>query len=236
MSKRIAIIPARGGSKRLPRKNIVPVCGRPVLEYTVEAAFRCELFDHIIVSTEDEEIARVAEGAGAEVWARSEGLASDTTVMDKVIEDVLAGFHDRCGEYPVSFCCLLATAALRLPSDIANAFQLLQPGDCDFVLTYKEYESSPHEALILDKGGDLHPMWPDLMFRQRGDRPRLVKDAGSIYWLYTEAFLREKTFFGANLRGHLLPSERAVDIDEPSDLELMEYFMEKRSQSGKYPA
>ncbi len=230
--RRIAIIPARGGSKRLPRKNIARVCGRSVLDYTVEAAFKSGLFDRVIVSTEDDEIAQVAEEAGAESWERAANLSSDTTTMDEVVIDVLNVFHDRYGEYPTSFCCLLATAALRLPSDIINAFMLLKPGECDFVLAYKEYESSPHEALLLDESNGLSPMWPDLMRRTRWDRPRLVKDAGSIYWFNTKAFLKEGTFFGANLRGYLLPNDRAVDLDEPADLELMEYYMRRRIQSN----
>ena len=228
--KTIAIIPARGGSKRLPRKNIVEVAGRPVLDYTVKAAIESRLFDHIIVSTEDAEITEVAEASGAEVWTRSDELASDLATMDDVVKDVLKTFNSNYGAFPKTFCCLLATSALRTTEDIRNSFSLLKQGECDFVMTYKEYESSPHEALRLDENGHLAPMWPEIMFRKRWDRPHLVKDAGSIYWLDTKSFLEENTFFGSNLKGYLIPPERAVDLDVPSDLELMEYYMTRRSR------
>lgn len=226
---KIAIIPARGGSKRLPRKNIVEIFGRPVLDYTIKAAIETNLFEHIIVSTEDPEIEETAIRSGAEVWRRPVNLASDTATMDEVIIEVLAQYDKRYDCKPAMFCCLLATAALRIPDDILNTFLLLEPGICDFALTYKEYESFPHEALNLDKEGHLSPMWPKIMFLKRWQRPKLVKDAGSVYWLFTEAFLEQNTFFGTNLRGYPLPAERAVDLDEPSDLELMKYYMSKKS-------
>jgi len=229
LDKKIAIIPARGGSTRLPRKNIIHVAGRPVLDYTVQAAIKSGLFDHIIVSTEDNEIAECAKASGAEFWGRSEELASDTATMDDVMRDVLEQFNKKYSAYPKTFCCLLATSALRSSEDIKNTFSLLKPGDCDFVMTYKEYESNPHEALKLGENGELKPMWPDIMFRKRWERPHLVKDAGSVYWLDTKSFLEQDTFFGNNLKGYLIPAERAIDLDVPNDLELMEYFMAKRN-------
>jgi pseudaminic acid cytidylyltransferase len=230
LKKNVAIIPARGGSKRLPRKNIIRVAGTPVLEYTVRAAILSELFDHIIVSTEDSEISEVAMASGAEVWGRSDELAADQASMDDVMKDVLRQFNEKFGAYPTEFCCLLATSALRSPEDIVNTHLLLKSGECDFVMTYKEYESSPHEALKLNEDERLSPMWPDTMFRKRWDRPNLVKDAGSVYWLDTKAFLEEDTFFGSNLRGYLIPPERAVDLDVPSDVALMEYYMARRNK------
>jgi N-acylneuraminate cytidylyltransferase len=232
LDKTIAIIPARGGSKRLPRKNIVRVSGRPVLDYTIKAAKNARLFDHIIVSTEDNEIAEVARISGAEVWRRGNDLASDTATMDDVVKDVLEQFKLKYGAYPKYFSCLLATSALRTSEDIISAYSLLEPGVCDFVMTYKEYESSPHEALRLDADGGLAPMWPDIMFQKRWDRPKLVRDAGSVYWLNTTSFLEQDTFFGDNLKGHLLPPERAVDLDVPADLEIMEYYMQKKQSEG----
>lgn len=230
----IAIIPARGGSKRLPRKNIIHVAGRPVLEYTIEAAIQTNLFDEIIVSTEDSEIARIAESSGAKAWQRSSHeLASDNATMDDVVKDVLESYKKYNGGYPRTFCCLLATSALRLPEDIVNSYSLLEADICDFVMTYKEYESSPHEALEIDSNNKLTPMWPEIMFKKRWERPHLVKDAGSTYWLDTKSFLEQNTFFGNNLKGYLIPPERAVDLDVPSDLELMEYYMTKLNRESE---
>jgi pseudaminic acid cytidylyltransferase len=233
IDKTIAIIPARGGSKRLPRKNIVKILGKPVLSYTIESADKTGLFDQIIVSTEDKEIAEVAQASGADVFKRSSGLSSDTATMNDVMKDVLEQFKSQFDAYPRYFCCLLATSILRFPEDISSSYALLEPDICDFVLTYKEYESSPHEALKVDEQGKLSPMWPDIMFQTRWERPKLVKDAGSVYWLNTLSFLEQDTFFGDNLRGYLLPHERAIDLDVQADLDLMEYYMNKKINEGK---
>ena len=230
---RLAIIPARGGSKRLPRKNIALVCGRPVLAYTIYAARACSLFDQIVVSTEDPEISDVAKAAGATVWPRSPALATDTATVDEVCIDVLHTYRRIFTAYPEYFCCLYATGALRQPNDIAEVYALLEPGACDFAISYRHYESNPLQALRLAPDGRLTPMWPDLVALPRQKRPPLVVDAGSIYWASTEAFLREETFYGSNLRGYPLPPERAVDIDCAQDLELMEIFMAKRLSTAK---
>lgn len=227
LNKKIAIIPARGGSKRLPGKNVIRVAGRPVIDYTVQAAIKSDLFDHIIVSTEDSDIAECARVCGAEVWERSRELASDSSTMDDVMKDVLERFKNKYDAYPKTFCCLLATSALRSFEDIRDSFLMLKSGDCDFVMTYKEYESSPHEALKIGENAELTPMWPNIMFQKRWERPHLVKDAGSVYWLDTKSFLEQETFYGNNLKGYLIPAERAIDLDVPHDLELMEYFMNK---------
>lgn len=233
LQKRIAIIPARGGSKRLHRKNIIRIAGIPVLEYTVRAAILSGLLDHIIVSTEDSEISDVAMASGAEVFGRSDELAADQASMDDVMRDVLRQFNEKFGAYPVEFCCLLATSALRSSEDIVNTHSLLKSGECDFAMTYKEYESSPHEALKISEGEHLSPMWPEIMFQKPWDRIKLVKDAGSVYWFDSKSFFRENTFFGSNLRGYLIPPERAVDLDVPSDLALMEYYMTKFNRGLK---
>jgi len=230
---RLAIIPARGGSKRLPRKNIALVCGKPVLAYTIDAARDCGLFDHIVVSTEDPEIADVANAAGATVWPRSPALATDTATVDEVCVDALNTYKRTFTVYPQYFCCLYATGALRQPDDITAVFALLEPGTCDFAISYRQYESNPLQALRLAPDGRLTPMWPDFVSLPRQKRPSLVVDAGSIYWASTEVFLRENTFYGSNLRGYPLPPERAVDVDEAQDLELMEIFMTRRLATVK---
>ena len=136
--RRVCIIPARGGSKRLPRKNVADFLGRPILAHTVDAARTSRLFSRIAVSTEDEEIARIARACGAEVHERDPGLASDTARL----VDVCLGFLDEeeraQREWDV-FACLLATAPMRTAHDIASACALIEPGICDFAMAVTTY-------------------------------------------------------------------------------------------------
>jgi pseudaminic acid cytidylyltransferase len=223
----VAIIPARGGSKRLPRKNVALLAGRPLITYTIESAFGSGLFTRVIVSTEDPEIAAVAAQAGAQVDARPAALASDTAGVVDVCCDLLG----RLSESAATFCCLYATAALRRPDDIRAARELLDPGRCDFVMAVTEYAKTPLQALAETGDGRLRLMWPDLVDLPREKRPRLWVDNGSTYWCTTGAFLDARTFYGPNLRGYPMPRARSVDVDTPDDLELLAYHHARESRS-----
>jgi CMP-N-acetylneuraminic acid synthetase len=222
----IAVIPARGGSKRLKRKNIVPLGGRPIIAYTLEAAFRSDCFDEVIVSTEDAEIAEIATREGATAMDRAAELAADNATMVDVCCDVLRRIASR-GAPPARFACLLATAALRTADDIRRVRDLLRPGTCDFAMAVTEYEKSPLQALVEREDGALRLMWPALADVPRTEAPKLLVDNGSTYWCRTESFLGERTFYGHNLRGCMMPRERSVDVDTAADLSLLTYFFER---------
>src|SRR6266849_842542 len=137
MTKRLAIIPARAGSKRLPRKNLLPFRGRPMLAYTIEAARDSRCFDRVVVSTEDDEIAGVARTAGAAVFKRSPELATDTARVTDVCLDVLAG-EERAGRSYDVFACLHATAPLRRAEDIVAVVSLIECG-AEFAMAVTTY-------------------------------------------------------------------------------------------------
>ena len=224
MSEAIAVIPARGGSTRFPRKNVVALDGRPLIAYSIVAALQSGLFDRIVVSTEDAEIAEKAAAAGAEVFERAPRLAADMVKVVDVCRDVLEKVAHTEGATPDAFCCLLATAALRTADDIVQAYRLLEPGRCDFVMAVTEYSKSPLQALEVLPDGSLRLMWPELAETPRWEQPKFVVDNGSTYWCRTEAFLAANTFYGPNLRGYVMPRERSVDVDTPEDLELLRYY------------
>jgi pseudaminic acid cytidylyltransferase len=226
MTDAIAIIPARGGSKRLPRKNILCVNGRPLIGYTIEAALASACFARVIVSTEDDEIAAVATAAGAQIHCRDGRLASDTATVVEVCSDVLGRLSDQ-GQMPERFACLLATAALRTADDIRRAEAMLAPR-CDFVMAVTEYEKSPLQALVEQSDGSLRLMWPELIDLPRSEAPKLMVDNGSIYWCRTEAFHAERTFYGHGLRGYRMPRERSVDVDTATDLALLVHYLGER--------
>jgi CMP-N-acetylneuraminic acid synthetase len=154
MSNAVAIIPARGGSKRLPRKNIVDFLGRPIIAYTIDAARDSGCFERIVVSTEDDEIVAIAERAGAMVDRRAPELATDGVGL----VDVCLDFLDReagVGRNWDVMACLYATAPLRNAKDIRATMALLEPGRCAFSMAVTSYERYPHQALKFCPGGYL---------------------------------------------------------------------------------
>ncbi|MGE4064683.1 MAG: hypothetical protein AB7E79_15060 [Rhodospirillaceae bacterium] len=217
---RFALIPARGGSKRLPRKNLADFHGHPIMAYTIAAANKSEMFERVIVSTEDEEIAAVAEKYGAEVSMRPNDLASDTAR----VADVCADFLEReraAGRSHDAFAVLYATSPLRLASDIRATVSLLHPGVCDFALAATDYDMPPHQALRMNADQTLEPMWPDLVNKRADALGRLCVDNGSTYAVAVPAFLRQKSFYGPGLRAHLMPRIRSIDVDTIEDLDIL---------------
>jgi pseudaminic acid cytidylyltransferase len=214
----IAIIPARGGSKRLPRKNIVDFLGRPIISYAIDAAHESRCFGRVIVSTEDEEIATVARRCGAEVEPRPARLATDTVGVVDVCLDVLE--HERAkGRQWRVMGCLYPTAPLRNAADIRATMALLQPDVCAFAMGVTSYDLQPHLALKLAPDGGLAPMWPELIDFRASDLPPLRISNGTTYAVYVDAFRRARTFYGPGLRGYDMPRDRSIDIDTRDDLD-----------------
>ena len=217
------MIPARGGSKRLPRKNVLEVGGLPMLAYPIRTAKDSGLFDRIFVSTEDAEIAKIARDHGAEIIQRPRELAEDRSTVVQVCLHVLDVHSDI-----ERLCCLYATAVLLRPDSITAAQSLLDSApEADFVMGVSEYEYSPVQALKADAQGYLSYMWPEWRGIQLQIQPRLVVSNGSLYWARAEALKSEKTFYGRRLKGCSLPPEQVADIDTPADLERVRLLLGK---------
>jgi CMP-N-acetylneuraminic acid synthetase len=214
----LAVIPARGGSKRLPRKNVAPFFGRPIIAYTIRAALESNCFDRVLVSTESVDIAEVSRRYGAEIDARPPALADDRAgVVDVCIE--LLDREAAAGRTYAVLGVLYATAPLRGADDIRATMALLDPGRCNFALAVTEYDLPPYRALRRDADGTLAPMWPDLAFAKSQDMPPLFVNNASTYVVSVPAFLRHRSFTGPGARGHVMPRSRTTDIDMPEDLE-----------------
>lgn len=208
----IAIIPARGGSKRLPRKNILPWAGRPLVAHTIAIARAAGLFDAIIVSTEDEEIARIAHAAGASVLERPPALAGDTATVVQVCAHVLE--HREAGR----FCCIYATAVLLRPETIARAHAALDaPPAANYVMGVSRYNYPPVQALRADADGFLSYMWPEFRGRQSQTYPELCVSNGTFTWARSAAFRADRIFYAAGLRGFAVPEDEVLDLDTPED-------------------
>jgi CMP-N-acetylneuraminic acid synthetase len=219
----LCVIPARGGSKRLPRKNVLDFRGKPMLQYSVEAALQSGCFARVAVSSEDEEILAIARAAGAEPTVRPAALATDQARVSPVLLDLLDSEAREGRDYDI-VCCLYPAAPMRQAADIRAVLALIEPGRADFALAVTDYDLPPHQALKLGAGNDLVPMFPDLVNKRDEEIGHLVVDNGSTYAATVAAFREHKTFYGPGLRGHVMPRARSVDINLPEDLDLADYY------------
>jgi pseudaminic acid cytidylyltransferase len=224
--KILCVIPARGGSKRLPRKNIIDFKGKPIISYTIEAAIKTKLFERVIVSTEDEEIANISKKYGAEIVKRSKKLASDNARIIDVCLDLLETEALKGVKYNI-LCCLLPTAPLRNTIDILKTVELVKNKSCDYGMAVTNFHFAPHQALKLQNDSDLSAMWPNLVTKRASELPNLVVDNGSTYVVRVKNFIKDKTLYGESFKGHLMPRERSVDIDLESDYLLANFYANK---------
>ncbi|QFT77192.1 pseudaminic acid cytidylyltransferase [Erythrobacter sp. THAF29] len=217
----IAIIPARGGSKRIPRKNIRKFCGRPMIGWPIAAAADSGLFNHIIVSTDDQEIAEVARRAGAEVpFLRPAKLADDHAGTTDVVNHALNWAFD-IGWQVDAACCIYATAAFVLSDDLIAARELLSR-DCDFAFPAVRYGHPPQRGFVAAKDGSPEFIQPEHRATRTQDLPSVYHDSGQFYWGTSAAWLEKRPFFGPRTRFLELPEWRARDIDRPEDWTMAE--------------
>lgn len=219
---RLAVIPARGGSKRIPRKNIRLFCGKPIIAYSIECALQAERFDEVLVSTDDEEIAQIARKYGATTpFLRPQELADDFTGTNRVIAHALQWCRD--AGYEVSAACgLYATAPLLRPEDIQRGLMLLQESNAKFVVSVASYNHPIERALRLNNDGELTMIWPEHRVTRSQDLPTAYHDAGQMYWGRPEAFLDDLPLFASHSRALVLPRERVQDIDTLDDWQYAE--------------
>ena len=230
-TRAIAIIPARGGSKRLPRKNILPFNGRPIIEYTIEAALESGCFDRVIVSSDDDEILKIAEDAGAEASRRSDDLGSDTAE----IEDVCIEFLDRESVKGLTYetlAVLYATAALRNANDIRETMSLLDDESCDCALAATDFSHYVHQALVLKDEGYVEPRWPELYLKAPAEIGPLVAGNGSTYCAKIAPFMASRQLVGERTRAYLMPMNRSIDIDTMEDFHLAESIHRLQNSLG----
>jgi len=213
----IAIIPARGGSKRIPRKNIKLFFGKPMIAWSIEAAKASGCFDRIIVSTDDDEIADIAKRYGAEVpFMRPAELSNDfagtTPVVKHAIETLLAQ-----GGTLNDVCCIYATAPFVTAEDIRQAFEKLVANNCNYVFSATSFPFPIQRALKVSERGYVEMFQPENFAKRSQDLEESFHDAGQFYWGTVKAWVDESLIFGHNSMAHILPRYRVQDIDTPED-------------------
>lgn len=213
---RIAVIPARGGSKRIPRKNIRPFCGKPMIAYAIETALASALFEHVVVSTDDDEIAEVALRYGAEVpFRRPSILADDHTGTLPVMAHAI----ERCqsmGWDVDAACCIYPAVPLLQPSDLREGCRLLEKSGEEFAFPIVAFPSAIQRALHMLPDGHVKPMHPEYTGTRTQDLEPAYYDAGQFYWGLTTAWLRGVSPHQVGV-AMAIPEWRAVDVDTPSD-------------------
>jgi len=219
--KNIAIIPARGGSKRIPRKNIREFCGKPILAYSVEAAKSSGIFDEVMVSTDDEEIAALARRYGASVpFLRSAEASDDRATTTDVLLEVV-NMYRRNGREFSHICCVYPTAPFVTGEKLKKAFQLLCDSGADALVPVVSFSYPPLRGFAL-QNGRLRMRWPEYTFTRSQDMEPVYHDCGQFYFMRTEALLREKNMICLDTVPMLLSDLEVQDIDNETDWELAE--------------
>lgn len=220
MSRNLAIITARGGSKRIPRKNIKKFCGKPILHYSIQAALDAGIFDEVMVSTDDEEIAEIAKAAGARVpFFRSEQTANDFASTDDVIMEVLSEYQKR-GEVFDAFCCIYPTAPFLNGQRLKEAMALLDTADS--VMPIVPFSYPPQRGLIINEKGLVARQFPEYATARSQDLPKVYHDCGQFYACRTKPFLEAGTTDVENLVPLILSEMEVQDIDTLEDWEIAE--------------
>lgn len=212
----IAIIPARGGSKRIPRKNILEFAGRPMISYAISAAKSSGLFNHVVVSTDDREIANAALRYGAEVpFMRPADLADDHTPTVPVIAHAVRA-SESLGWSVEKVCCIYPAVPFLQTDDMKAALELLERSGADYSFPVAEFPSAVQRALTLGDHGRLSPMFPANELTRTQDLPKAYHDAGQFYWGRRSAWLTNPRVHSSGT-GHVIPNWRVVDIDTLED-------------------
>ncbi len=217
----IAIITARGGSKRIPRKNIKNFCGKPIIEYSIAAALASGIFDEVMVSTEDQEIAQISIKSGAKVpFLRSAATANDYSTTAEVLTEVIQSYL-KIGRSFARACCIYPTAPFVTPEKLRAAMALLQEGHTEVVIPVTPFSFSPLRAMIIrqNKLQYCHPEYAD---SRSQDLEIMYHDCGQFYCFKPDVLLRKKRLLTDSVKALIVPEQEVQDIDTLQDWEIAE--------------
>lgn len=219
--KKIAVITARGGSKRIPRKNIKEFCGKPIIAYSIEAAIESGIFDTVMVSTDDEEIAEVAKRYGAEVpFYRSEKTSGDFATTNDVLLEVIDEYEKRGQSFDV-LCCIYPTAPFITAAKLMDGIKLLTDSGADTLIPVVDFSYPPQRAMhIVD--GKLEFMYPENLNARSQDLEKHYHDVGQFYFTKVEKYKETKNLMRGNIAPMVLSELEVQDIDNQIDWQMAE--------------
>ena len=233
---KIAVIPARGGSKRIPRKNIKSFCGKPIIAYSIDAALNSGVFDQVVVTTDDPEIAEVARKAGAQVpFMRPKELSDDYTPTVPVVRHAIDWMTTNRRKVSV-VCCIYSTAPFISADDIRQAYlKLLNENVTGYVFTATSFPFPIQRAFRIKADGYCEMFHPEHYNTRSQDLEHAYQDAGQFYWGPAESYLSNKQFFANDSKPYVIPRYRVQDIDTIQDwtrAEIMWRVLQEVSQRG----
>ena len=225
----LAIITARGGSKRIPRKNIKEFCGKPIIQYSIEAALESKIFDEVMVSTEDEEIREIAENCGAKIpFMRSEKTAGDMAMTHEVILEVLAEY-EKLGKTFDYVCCIYPTAPFITVAKLQESLTKLKETNADTVLPVVAFSFPPQRCFVINDG-NAEFKWPENRLVRSQDLERWYHDCGQYYFVRTDRFLETHNLIMEHTVPVIVDEMEVQDIDNYEDWELAELKYKMRNQ------
>jgi len=218
----IAVIPARGGSKRIPRKNIKLFCGKPMIAWSIEAAKKSGIFERIICSTDDEEIASIARNYGADVpFVRPISMADDHIGIGQVIAHAVEWVQNQ-GLTPEYFCCIFATAPFIQATDIQSGLKLISKKHCDYVISVTSFSFPIQRASKIEADGKVGMFYSKNYNTRSQDLEKAYHDAGQFIWASPNVWKKCRPVFTSNSYPVILPRFRVQDIDTQEDWERAE--------------
>lgn len=229
--KAVAVITARGGSKRIPHKNVKEFCGKPMIEYSISAALKSGVFDEVMVSTDDSTIAGIAEKAGAKVpFMRSKRNAGDMAATHEVILEVLESYKKMGNQFEY-ICCIYPTAPFLTEEKLKESMRYIEEFHADEVIPVVAYSFPPQRCFVI-RNGRVQFQWPENRLKRSQDLETYYHDCGQFYFLRTDAFIREKSMLLENTVPMILDEMEVQDIDNQKDWEIaeMKFRLQKRKQ------
>lgn len=228
----IAIITARGGSKRIPHKNRKEFCGKPIIEYSIEAAKQAGIFDTVIVSTDDNKIAEIAKNAGAEVpFMRSEETSNDYATTADVLMEVLEKYKERGIRYE-NACCIYPTAPFVTGYKLRQAMEMLVKEKKDSVMPVVPFSFPPLRGMVINDG-KLEYKWQEYAMKRSQDLEEIYHDCGQFYVFRVETFEKEKKLVTDNTAGMIISELEVQDIDNETDWQLAEMKYRLLKEKGR---
>lgn len=228
--KILAVIPARGGSKRLPRKNILPLNGKPMITYSIESALSSRYIDKVVVSSDDDEILSISKEYGVDTIKRSKELSSDTATTFDTVEDVLRRYEEY--KYVI---LLQPTSPLRTKENIDESIELLRSKSCSAIISVSEMEHSPLWSNTLSKDNSMVGFLSEELLNTRSqDLDTYYRINGAIYICRIDRFLEEKGFFiKDDIYAYKMDRYNSIDIDEKIDFMIADLFLKEKNKGNK---
>ena len=223
----VAVIPARGGSKRIHRKNIKQFCGKPIIAWPIEVAKQSKLFEHILVSTDDEEIAEVSKSCGAELpFMRPEEFSDDYVGTTEVIAHAVSWMHEQQWQ-PEAVCCIYPTSVFLTVDDLKKGFDTLSTGNWSYAFSVTNFEYPIFRSFKEHLDGGVEMYFPDQFKKRSQDLSVALHDAAQFYWGKPEAWLNQIKLFDRHSYPVMIPRWRVQDIDTEDDWAQAEIIFKK---------